>query len=362
MPDAGQAPAIYGPRPILTVAGQTQTLLGDRLLGLCVEEDVEGLYRAELTIANFDHLNDGYGFQYFDRTLLDFGTPVVIQMGSGTATDTIFTGTITALEGRFPHVRPPEILIKAEDRLQDLRMSRRTRTFENLSDADLFQQIASQQGLTANIDASGPTYPVLAQVNQSDLAFMRERARAVDAELWVDDKQLSVVSRSKRQTNAFTLTYHQGLFEFICMADLADQATGFTVSGWDVTGKQALSYQATSSALGGELNGDLGGSAILQQAFGQRNQQVVHQLPFTTQETQALAEAHYRRWARRFVTGTGVADGDGRIQVGSNLTLMGLGTLFEGTFYVTAARHVFDPKTGYRTWFSVERPGIGQSS
>jgi len=362
MPDAGQAPAIYGSRPVLTVGGQTQTTLGDRLLGLAVEENVEGLYHAELTIANFDKVNDGYGFQYFDRTLLDFGKPIVIQMGAGETSQTIFTGTITALEGRFPHVRPPEILVKAEDRLQDLRMTRRTRTFENLSDADLFQQIASQQGLQANIDASGPTYPVLAQVNQSDLAFLRERARAVDAELWVDDKQLSVVSRSKRQTNAFTLTYGQGLFEFICMADLADQATTFTVSGWDVTGKQTLTYQATNTALGGELNGDLGGSDVLQTAFGPRNQQVVHQLPFTTQETQALAEGYYRRWARRFVTGTGVADGDGRIQVGTNLTLKGLGPLSEGTYYVTAARHVFDPKTGYRTWFSVERPGIGQSS
>jgi phage protein D len=362
MPDAGQAPAIYASRPVLTVNGQTQPLLVERLLGLCVEEDVEGLYRAELTIANFDHVNDGYGFQYFDRTLLDFGKPLIIEMGASTSSQTIFTGTITALEGRFPHVRPPEVLIKAEDRLQDLRMTRRTRTFENLSDADLFQQIASQQGLQANIDASGPTYPVLAQVNQSDLAFLRERARAVDAELWVDDKQLSVVSRSKRQTNAFTLTYGQGLFEFICMADLADQATTFTVSGWDVTGKQTLTYQATNTALGGELNGDLGGSDVLQTAFGPRNQQVVHQLPFTTQETQALAEGYYRRWARRFVTGTGVADGDGRIQVGTNLTLKGLGPLFEGTYYVTAARHVFDPKTGYRTWFSVERPGIGQSS
>jgi phage protein D len=361
MPDAAQTSSNYGSRPVLTVGGQTQTLLSDRLLGLCVEENVEGLYRAELTFANFDRINDGFGFVYFDRTLLDFGKPITIQMGVGTAAATIFSGTITALEGRFPHLRPPEILIKAEDRLQDLRMTRRTRTFENVSDSDVFQQIASQQGLQANVDASGPTYPVLAQVNQSDLAFLRERARAVDAELWVDDKQLSVVSRSKRQTNSFTLTYGQGLFEFMCMADLADQATGFTVSGWDVTAKQALSYRATSAALAGELNGDLSGSAVLQQAIGQRDQQVVHQMPFTTQETQALAEAYYRRWARRFVTGTGVADGDGRIQVGTNLNLQGLGTLFEGTFYVTAARHVFEPKAGYHTWFAVERPGIGQS-
>jgi uncharacterized protein len=361
MPDAGQAPALYSSRPVLTVGGNTQTLLSDRLLGLVVEETVEGLYHAEATFANFDNVNGNVGFVYFDRSLLDFGKSFTVQMGAGVASSTVFSGRLMALEGRFPHLNPPEILVKAEDRLQDLRMTRRTRTFTNISDAGLFQQIASQQGLTANIDVNGPTYKVLAQINQSDLAFLRERARAVDAELWVDDTTLSVQSRAKRQTNQLTLTYGQGLFEFSAMADLANQATGFSVTGWDVAAKQALSYRATSTALAGEVNGDLGGSTALQQAIGAREQQVVHELPFTSQEAQALAEARYRRWARRFVTGTGLADGDGRIQVGTSLTLQGLGTLFNGKFYVTAVRHIFDPDSGYRTWFAVERPGIGQS-
>lgn len=361
MPDAGQAPPIVASRPVFTIGGQTQTLLSDRLLGLLVEETVEGLYRAEGTFANFDQSGGGFDYQYFDRKLLDFGKPITIQMGAGQAASQVFSGRLMALEGRFPHLRAPEVLLLAEDRLQDLRMTRRTRTFENISDADLFRQVASQQGLQANVDVSGPTYKVLAQVNQSDLAFLRERARAVDAELWIDDQQLNVTARSKRKANELTLTYKSGLFEFSALADMADQATGFSATGWDVASKQAISFRATSSALGGELNGDLGGSAILQQAIGQRDQQVVHTLPFTSQEAQALAESYYRRWARRFVTGSGLADGDGRIQVGTSMTLKGLGTLFDGKFYVTAVRHMFDPANGYRTWFSVERPGIGNS-
>ena len=74
----------------------------------------------------------------------------------------------------------------AEDRFQDLRMVRRSRTFEDVSDRDVIEQIAGEHGLTTDVDLDGPTYRVLAQVNQSDLAFLRERARAVDAELWLD--------------------------------------------------------------------------------------------------------------------------------------------------------------------------------
>ena len=60
-------------------------------------------------------------------------------------------------------------------------MARRTRSFEDVTDADVMQQVASDNGLQAEIDAPGPSHRSLAQLNQSDLAFLRERARAVDA-------------------------------------------------------------------------------------------------------------------------------------------------------------------------------------
>jgi len=63
---------------------------------------------------------------------------------------------------------------------------------------------------------------------------------------------------------------------------------------------------------------------------------------------------------RRFVTGTGVADGDARIRVGSVVKLEGLGNLFNGNYYVTRVRHSYDGTYGFRTTFDVERPGSGQ--
>jgi hypothetical protein len=48
-----------------------------------------------------------------------------------------------------------------------------------------------RDGLSAKVRADGPTYKILAQVNQSDLAFLRERARTIDAELWLDGRTLN---------------------------------------------------------------------------------------------------------------------------------------------------------------------------
>jgi phage protein D len=355
-------PQIYPARPRFFVEGEEKAALGDGLLSLHVEETSAGLYHCEAVFANWGPKDGTATFLYFDRQVLDFGKKLRIEAGGGVGAGRIFEGRITAIEGRFLRERPHEMLVLAEDRLQDLRMTRRTRTFENMSDADLFQQVASQHGLRAEADLNGPTHKVLAQVNQSDLAFLRERARATDAELWVEGDTLHVKARSRRNTGDVTLTLGRGLLECSVMADLAGQVGGFTVSGWDVSGKEAISFNATDTALGGELNGDEGGSRLLSSTLGQRNQQIVHLAPFTSAEAQALAEANYRRTARKFVTGHGLAEGDARVRVGAKLTLAGVGALFDGKYYVTRARHLFELRSGYRTQFTAERPGIGKAA
>jgi uncharacterized protein len=316
------------------------------------------LYRSEATFANWGATGQGTGFLYFDRQLLDFGKSFAIEAGAGEAAGTIFDGRISALEGRYLRQRQPEVLICAEDRLQDLRMTRRTKTFQDMSDADLFQQIASGHGLQTDIDVSGPTHKIIAQVNQSDLALVRERARSIDAEVWVDGRTLHVQSRAKRKHAEVSLKYGEGLHEFSVAADLAVQSSGFTVTGWDVSGKKKITHRATSSVISGEAGSDRLGGGILEQAFGTRDQQVVHALPLSTDEAKAEAEAYYRRTARQFVTGRGVTDGDARLRVGTRLSLSGLGSLFDGKYYVTRVRHTFDTERGLRTGFDVERPGI----
>src|SRR5581483_10925324 len=161
-------PQIYPARPKFTVDGQEQSALADGVVAMQVEETSAGLYRCEATFANWGPKDGRAGFLYFDRQLLDFGKKLRIDAGGGVGAGQIFDGRITALEGRYLRERPHELQLYAEDRLQDLRMTRRTRTFENVSDSDLFQQVASQYGLRTDIDVSGPTYKVIAQLNQSD--------------------------------------------------------------------------------------------------------------------------------------------------------------------------------------------------
>lgn len=362
MPEAGVKTGIESARPSISVDGTEKENLSDDLLAMRIEETTDGLYACEVTLANWGPVGGGeVDFLYLDRETFDFGTDLSIDLPGGDEMQTVFEGRVTALESQVPGTQPPSLVVLAEDRLQNLRMTRRTRTFEDVTDREVAKQIAGDHGLRADLDLDGPTHRVLAQVNRSDLAFLRDRARAIDAEVWVEGKTLRMQARSRRDAGDLTLTFGKGLRTFNGRADLAHQQTKFTVSGWDVQAKESIEETADESAIQGELNGGLGGASALQQALGRRTEQMVHTTPFTVSEAQAVAKASFRQNARRFVEARGLAEGDSRLRVGTKLELVGVGGPFEGGDYtVTEVLHTFDPDDGYRTRFTAQRPFINR--
>jgi uncharacterized protein len=351
-------PGLKPSRPTFAVDGTDSASLTGGLLRLRVRSDVHGLSNCEAEFGNWGPKGDASDFIFFDRALLDFGKELKIKVG----TTALFTGKITGLEARYPQGNSPSLVVLAEDRFQDLRMTRRTRTFADVSDSDVFSQIAGDHGLTPSVGVSGPTHKVLAQVNQSDLAFLRERARALDAELWISASTMNVQPRSSRGGTPFKLTYGKELRELRVLADLSGQATSLEVTGWDVSGKQALTEKVDGSVVGSELAGGDSGPTILKSAFGDREDALANSVPQTSAEAHARAEALLKRRARRFLVGHGTSETRAELQVGATITLAGVGPLFSGEFYLAATEHIFDGAQGLRTELKLERPGLGKAA
>ena len=352
----------YVSTPIVSVGGQANSGLINDLLSLTVEETIVGMAWCEARFNNFGYYNGSAGFLYLGRDVVDFGTELAVTFGQGDQSRQVFSGKVSAIQGDFPDSDPAQVLFFAEDGLQAFRLTRRTRTFENSSTADIAQQLASDHGLSPSVNLSGPTRSVVTQVNQSDLAFLRSLARQDDGEVWLDGTSLNVAERPSRNGGTMSLFYGGGLVSFSVRADLADQCTELGVGGWDVGNKEAILETADPSVLGSELGTDTSGSSILSTAFADRKERIVRSAPLSSDDATALAKAAYLERARRFVCGTGTTTGTALMAVGTSLTLSGLGGIFDGTFYVSRTRHVFDLAHGYRTEFDVERPGIGPAS
>ena len=325
------------------------------LLSLDILNSEDGMARCELLFGNWGGPETS-GFQHFDRTTIEFGKPISVRHGD----DLIFEGRMSAITANFPDGGPPQIGVCAEDRLQDLRMTRRTRCFADATLADVVQQIARDHKLQARVDLDGPRHRVLVQVNQSDLAFLRDVARGEDAQIWGEGAKLVAAARTRRKGGTIALAWAGKLREFHVEADLAHQRTSLTASGWDVSTKQVARFEADDSAIRAELGNEDGGAITLRRAFGARADTLAHGLPFDAMEARALAEASLRHIARRFVVGRGVAETRADLRVGAKLTLSGLGPLFEGRYTVTAIHHRFDAKLGMRTEFQCDRPSLGR--
>jgi len=352
----GDTDGLKASRPTMIVGGQEAPELGPELLSLIIAENTTGLYRCEARFGNWGSVNNKTDFLFFDRKILDFGKDFQVKLES----DSLFQGKIMGLEANFGEGKSPEISVLAEDRFQDLRMNRRTRTFTDASDSDVINQIATDHGLSPSVDLTGPTYKVLAQVNQSDLAFVRERARSIDAEVWMDGNTLNAKSHSSRNGADLKMSYGNELREFTVLADLAMQRTSVAVNGWDVSSKSALQYEATDAVISSELNGDTSGVSILQSALGARKEALAHTVPLNHDEAQHEAEAFFKLSARRFVVGHGVATTKATLRVGTKVDLAELGPLFSGKYYVVEVKHIFDLAKGLRTEFRSERLGIGK--
>jgi phage protein D len=348
-------PVLKTARPSIEIDGRRDATLSSSLMSMDIVETSEGLARCDLRFGNWGGADKG-GFQHFGRDKLDFGKGVAVTLDDGK----LFKGSITAISAEFPEGKPPQIGVCAEDRLQDLRMTRRTRSFADATLADVLKRVASDHGLQTHIDVSGETYKLLAQVNQSDLAFIRDLARREDAQVWIDDMKLQAAQRSRRNAPTVELAWAGELREFNVCADLAHQRTQLVGAGWSVADKRVAKHQAGESAIRAELNGGPSGAQTLQRAFGARIDTLAHAMPAVDAEARALAEASFRHMARRFVVGHGVAVSKPGLRVGARLKIKGVGPLFEGDYTVTEVLIRFDGRKGLRTEFWCDRPALGQ--
>jgi phage protein D len=351
--------------PVFKIDGEVAGSLARDIVRLDVDESTSGMKTLTARfLAQGPKANEAQEkLLYLDGEVLDFGKILEVSIGDAAEQRVIFKGAMSALEASFSEGTEPEVEVFAEDKLMALRMTRRMKTYRQKSDADIARDIANEHGLSVEADADGPTYDVVQQWNQSDLAFLRERAALIQAELWFQDDKLYFKSRGSRAATDVTLVRGNQLLEVQLRADLAHQRTKVKVSGYDASARDKLDEEAASDAVSAEVSGGRTGPSVLERAFGERVSYRVREVPLLGGEAQAWAKQEMLRRARGFVSVVGVTDGTTDLIVGSKLTLQGVGKPFEGDpYYVTRVHHSYDLHDGHRTRFEAERATLSEDS
>jgi phage protein D len=352
--------AVYTARPTVRVAGREDRRLSELVIGLEMRESEGGMTALELRLSNVASLTDATAELAFeDEEIVALGSELAVYGGDENAPQEIFSGVVTGLEAEFPRNAPPELVLLAEDGLQRARMTRRTAVHNDLSIASFAREVASDLGLTPRITGFTATLGTWVQLNESDLSFLRRLLLRHDGDVQVVGSELHVSPRGDvRRGDELELHLYSQLREVRIVADLADQVTKTTVTGWDLAQGRRVRAESRGSQPGPGTGRR--GDQILLEALGEERDEHLGELAAATQEeAQALADAAFDRRLRRFVRVEGTAEGNPALRVGTWVKLQGISRRFDNTYYVTSACHRWDVTEGYATDFEAECASLG---
>lgn len=347
--------------PVFSIEGKLVPSMARDCVHLEIEEGVEGLrtLRVRLFATGFGATGPPDRMIWLDGGVVDFGKRITVSLGPDGGQRTVFDGTLSAIEAVFDDGQPAQVVLMAEDALMRLRMTRRMRSYRRVTDAQIASQIAGDHGLQSDVDVDGPEYDVVQQLNQSDLAFLRERARLVQAELWCEGSTLHMSSRPRRAGTRLTLVQGNHLLSVRLSADLAHQRSEVAVTGYDALTKRVIDERARGDVVAAEVTSGRTGPQVVEKALGGSTTLRVREAPLASDEASAWAGAEMLRRARGFVSVVGTTRGSPDMTVGSRLALQDVGAPFEGDgYYVTRLRHTVDLGRGLRTWFAAERSTV----
>ena len=305
-----------------------------------------------------------------NKDLFSHGSGLKVQMGYVDKLKVLFDGEVTSIGVSFPEGGNAAMKVTGRTRLHRLGASTGPFDYANVTDEDIVKKVAGRAGLTAKVDATDITYPMIKQGPESDLTFLRERAKRLRRELFVMGKTLNFVKARDAESEAYTLVWgrtakafaapgeYVPLKSFSPEMDAEAQVGQVIVRGYDGVTQTAIEGKAGKGQEDATMGSETG-SAVAANAFGSERQIVVTDVPVSTKaEADELAQAIFNDRAMRFTRGTGSSIGLPDIVPGKVVKIDGVGAVFSGDYYVTRATHSIG-SGGYGTDFAVRRNASG---
>jgi phage protein D len=323
------------------------------LIDVCVLEDVDATSMFTFSLTCYD--TKQMKVKWVDEKLFREGNPVEIEIGYRDHRQVIFSGEITGLEPTFLENTPPVLTVRGYDRRHRLMRERKTRSFTNVKDSDIANQLAGGAGLKPQVEDSKVTLPYVLQHNQTDLEFLLARAKRIHYEVVVDDRTLIYRPRKIDAGAALTLRREIELLEFRPRMSTMGQVQEVLVKGWDPKNKKEIVGRSGAGDESGLMAGKASGPSSVQSIFGKSGGACVRAPVQNQADADLMAKQRFGEMALGYIHGDGLCIGDPRMRAGIVVKIEGLGERFSGLYYVTSTEQRFSLKKGYRVRFSARR-------
>ncbi|MCC5637949.1 VgrG-related protein [Nostoc sp. CHAB 5844] len=352
-------PVLYIPEPLLQIDGTNASadLIND-ILQITVEESLHlpGMFTLVIRNDYFPGLTEEKTWKH--QSLFAIGKKIKIGFVSSTTQNVDFEnaeqgyvleGEITAIEAEFTSGSQAPIVIRGYDVSHRLHRGRYNRSFQNVTDSDVVNQIIGELGIAAGtVTSTTIVHDYIFQENQTNMEFLRERAARLGFELYVQDGKLNF--RQPAQDQSLSLKWLEDIHNFRVRVSSAEQVSSVEVRGWDYTKKQPIISTASTEQV--ITNTDNGKGSQTSTKFSLQPKMIVVDKPvFSVNEAQKIAQALCNELGGEFIAADAKGEGNPDIRPGKVIKLTDMGS-YSGSYYVTETRHLFHERK-FMTEFSV---------
>ncbi len=214
------------------------------LRSITILEDLAAPSMFTLELNNWDGADKPLPWSDDEKTFFP-GQKIAISLGyvGQTKAVTIIEGEITSLEPIF-QAQPSTMVVRGYDLRHRLLRGRKSQSFTKMNDTAIAEQIAQKAKINIQVDKkaknSGVKHDYVLQHNQTDLAFLQDRARRIGFELFVIKKTLQFRPRPIDKKETITLTLGRDIIELTPRLTTMSQVSEVSVQGWDVKKKESI--------------------------------------------------------------------------------------------------------------------------
>jgi phage protein D len=339
--------AFVSTRPTFQVDGQAREDLQESLTGMVINLPLHGCAHAEITLTNWG-TPEGQNDPDFIFANIGLGAEIDIQMGEGQPLS-LFKGDVTAIEEQYGD-GAPTLAILLQDKLHRLARSRQNRAYEDYSPDDIVQAIASAAGLQADAQVSTIT-DTWHQINESDLAFLMRLLGHFDIGLRLDGNSLRA-KPEQADPSPIQVDAQDSALLVRLTVDLNHQPLSSTVQGYNAGTAEAVDHNHDSLTPAPRATS---ATAALRQLSWPGDEVMPHPFARSQAEAEAYASAHFKRQAKRFVSGDIVCQGEAALKSGREIELSGVSPRLQGIYQIVHCAHRFDNQTGFETHLKVNK-------
>src|SRR5712672_4192453 len=283
------------------------------------------------------------------------GTAIEIKLGYPGKLKTVCKAELQTLEVVLTPDGPTRLLVAGFTK------GTLTKTYKDLKDSDLAQQIAQRNGLSADVDDSKVVHDYVIQGNLSDYDFLVQRAAVAGFRFNVDGKKLAFKKPRIGQAAAAKLVWRENIGRFAMEVSTFDQVSKVSTTGWDPDKMKNMTSPAKKGDEYGTQGGQITGAQLVKKMFGEV-ESVLTVASGQQNLLEAVTKAEFNKRGGTFVAAEGRITGDPAVKAGTVVEVDKAGQRVNGQYYVTGSDHIFFADTGYATEFRAKRYAIKKQS